>query len=179
MNPLRFLVLSFTMCGLLSSARSQDSQAQAWIHQVFDLHHHRYTQQDLFVAGYQADQARDYDTAFDKLSRFDKANHDRLHAATFPDEKAFRTWLESRLNNLEEIRNSNGHLRSQPGGTGKGPGTPVGGGSSHAPIFSASATSDSEFSSSPKTLELKKTPQPFHPRPTVHPVHLPPNWIKK
>ena len=169
MNPVRLLLLGFAVCGLLSSARAQDSRAQNWIHQVFDLHQRRYTQQDLFVAGYRADQARDYDTAFDKLSRFDKANHDRLHAATSPDEKAFRTWLESRLNDLEEIRkqrtrrdgapslpagtNSNG-LGSQSGGKGQGPSASVGGGSS--------ATSESGMSSPNTSFEHA------HPHPPSH-----------
>ena len=60
------------MSGLLSAARAQDSRAQAWIHQVFNTHQHSYTKQYLFDAGYRADQVRDYDTALDKLSRFEK-----------------------------------------------------------------------------------------------------------
>jgi hypothetical protein len=59
--------------GLLSAARAQDSRAQAWIHQVFNTHQHSYTKQYLFDAGYRADQVCDYDTALDKLSRFEKA----------------------------------------------------------------------------------------------------------
>jgi len=176
MHPARLLILSFSMCALLSTARSQDSRAQAWIHQVLDLHQHRYTRQDLFVAGYRADQTRDYDTALDKLSRFDKANHDRLHAATSPDEKAFRIWLESRLTDLEEIRKQS-HRGSQSGGTRQGPSASVGGGSSQGPNFSAGATSDSGIHTSSKTAE-RRIPKPPS-RPVYAPVHLRSNWTHK
>jgi hypothetical protein len=152
MHPARQLILSFSMCALLSTARSQDSRTQAWIHQVFDLHQHRYTQQDLFVAGYRANQARDYDTALDKLSRFDKANHDRLHAATSPDEKAFRSWLESRLNDLEEIRKQN----TRRDGADATSGSIGGAATSQAPSFAAGANSNSGVASQTFSREDKR-----------------------
>jgi hypothetical protein len=166
------LVLSFTMCGFLGYAGAQDPRAQAWIHQMVDLRQHAYAQQYLFDAGYRADQARDYDTAFDKLSGFSRANHDRLQAARSPGERAFGDWLKSELKALEEIRkqksredgadearrsNARNGTRQEPsstvGANSTSPPGSQGGGASQGPSFNAGANSDSKLLSRPQTVE--------------------------
>jgi hypothetical protein len=138
MSPVRLLVLSFTICCLLTSARAQDSRAQAWIHQMVDLHQHAYAQQYLFDTGYRADRARDYDTAFDKFSRFSIANQDRLQSASSQGERAFRDWLKSELKDLEEIRKQRTRSPTSPVGS-QGGGSARGG-----PSFSTGVNSNSQ-----------------------------------
>jgi hypothetical protein len=143
MSPVRLLVLSFTICCLLTSARGQDSRAQAWIHQMVDLHQHAYAQQYLFDTGYRADRARDYDTAFDKFSRFSIANQDRLQSASSQGERAFRDWLKSELKDLEEIRKQRTRSPTSPVGSQGG------GGAKGGPSFSTGVNSNSQFASRP------------------------------
>src|SRR6516225_7209435 len=135
MDPARLLVLGISVCGILSSARAQDPRAQVWIHQMVDLHQHAYARQDLFDAGYRADQAHEYGAAFDNLSGFSEANHDRLQTATSTDEKAFRDWLKSRLKDLEGRRDQ--RFR-QNGEASKGPSQSA----ASSPEYSQPTTSD-------------------------------------
>jgi hypothetical protein len=107
---------------------------------MVDLHQHAYAQQYLFDTGYRADRAGDYDTAFDKFSRFSIANQDRLQSASSQGERAFRDWLKSELKDLEEIRKQ----KTRKDGTDEALRSIVGGGARGGPSFSTGVSSNSQ-----------------------------------